>query len=161
MSTATSSALTTAAQENFPILLVDGLPGRPGNSTLRWGGGLHPHPEDQEDDLNMDKNVVPERPRHRQITPSLATLDKAVSARIYFENLYFSLLRHAPSREQRRIAMEKDMAEMHLSEAQKEVLRARWRQNETDYLREQRRKVDVSAFRKLKTIGHGQDLFRV
>jgi protein-serine/threonine kinase len=51
--------------------------------------------------------------------------------------------------------MERDMLSMGLSEARKEDLRARWRQNETDYLREQRRKVDVSAFIKLKTIGHG------
>ncbi|EDR11902.1 uncharacterized protein LACBIDRAFT_246709, partial [Laccaria bicolor S238N-H82] len=83
------------------------------------------------------------------------TLEKAVAARIYFENLYFPLFRHPPSREQRRLAMEKDMAEMQLSQAQKESLRARWRQNETEYLRERRQKVDVSAFTKLKTIGHG------
>ena len=51
--------------------------------------------------------------------------------------------------------MERDMAAMGLSESAKEELRARWRQNETDYLREKRRKVDVSAFIKLKTIGHG------
>jgi protein-serine/threonine kinase len=159
ISTPSSSGLTAAAQENFPISTVDGLPGRPGNSTIRWGGGLQPHPEVQELDDPPPEKSLPERPRHRPITPSLATLEKAVSARIYFENLYFPLLRQAPSREQRRLAMEKDMSEMQLSEVQKEVLRARWRQNETDYLREQRRKVDVSAFRKLKTIGHGLDHF--
>ena len=71
------------------------------------------------------------------------------------QNLYFPLLRHTPSREQRRLAMEKDMMNMQLSEVQKEYLRNRWRQNETEYLREQRRKVDVSAFVKLKTIGRG------
>ena len=51
--------------------------------------------------------------------------------------------------------MEHEMAELQLSEHQKEILRARWRQNETDYLRHQKRKVDVTAFVKLKTIGHG------
>ncbi|KAG5219604.1 kinase domain-containing protein [Salix suchowensis] len=123
ISSATSSTLTTAARENFRVnpVHVEGLPGRPGNSTIRWEGGLKTHLE----------------------------------ARIYFENLYFPLFRQPPSREQRRLAMEKDMAQMQLSEAQKENLRARWRQNETDYLRERRRKVDVSAFIKLKTIGHG------
>jgi hypothetical protein len=103
----------------------------------------------------MGAEALPPPPPRAVITPSLATLEKAVSARIYFENLYFPLLRHPPSREQRRKAMEKDMAEMRLSEAQKEVLRGRWRQNETDYLRERRQKVDVTAFVKLKTIGHG------
>lgn len=162
MSTTTSSTLTTAARENIFIgpSHLDGLPGRPGNSTIRWGGGLKAHPEVQENDdqgpANEAKELTEPLPPARTIIPSLATLDKAVSARIYFENLYFPLFRHPPSREQRRLAMEKDMMEMQLSQAQKENLRARWRQNETDYLRERRRKVDVSAFVKLKTIGHGR-----
>jgi len=45
---------------------------------------------------------------------------------------------------------------MGLPEVRKEDLRSRWRQNETDFLREQRRKVDVSAFVKLKTTSHGE-----
>lgn len=159
--TTTSSTITTAARENVILtpFHMDGLPGRPGNSTIRWGGGLTSHPEVQEIDLDRTSefdNEPESSAPPRTIIPSLATLDKAVSARIYFENLYFPLLRHPPSREQRRLAMEKDMMEMQLSQAQKETLRARWRQNETDYLRERRRKVDVSAFAKLKTIGHGR-----
>ncbi|KAJ6587159.1 kinase-like protein [Mycena vulgaris] len=155
MSTTTSSStLTTAARENFLTSAPEGFPGRPGNSTIRWGGGLQVHPEDEEHLL--DTSEPPELPPPRKpITPSLATLEKAVSARIYFENLYFPLFRHPPSREQRRLAMERDMAEMQLNQMQKENLRARWRQNETDYLRDRRRRIDVTAFRKLKTIGHG------
>lgn len=158
LSTPTSSTLTTAAQENFPLL--DGLPPPPGNSTFHWSGGLIPHPEvgEHEDGLPPDPtNLLPSlAPSQRKpITPSLATLEKAVSARIYFENLYFPLLRQPPSREQRRVAMERDMIATNLSEEQKQQLRARWRQNETDYLRDRRRKVDVTAFIKLKTIGHG------
>jgi protein-serine/threonine kinase len=160
LSTPTSSTLTTAAIENFrnaPGDVISGLPaGRPGNSTIRWGGGLNTHPEEQEHDNSVPTEATPApEPSKKTIIPSLATLEKAVSARIYFENLYFPLFRHPPSREQRRLAMEKDMAEMQLSNSQKEILRERWRHNETDYLRERRRKVDVSAFIKLKTIGHG------
>ncbi|KAF8160836.1 kinase-like protein [Crassisporium funariophilum] len=161
MSTATSSSLTTGAKENvllYTPAFVDGLPGRPGNSTIRWGGGLRSHPEVQENDdqdstplLEADRFIPPQR----TITPSLATLEKAVAARIYFENLYFPLFRHPSSREQRKQSMERDMVEMQLSQGQKELLRARWQQNETDYLRERRQKVDASAFAKLKTIGHG------
>ncbi|KAF8650451.1 hypothetical protein AX16_005253 [Volvariella volvacea WC 439] len=155
ISTPSSSLLTTAARENVPIqpTPVDGFPGRPGNSTIRWGGGLQSHPEVQETEEHEPAHEEP--PPRKAITPSLATLEKAVSARIYFENLYFPLFRHVPSREQRRLAMEQDMMEMRLGHAQKEILRARWRQNETDYLRERRRRVDPSAFVKLKTIGHG------
>ncbi|CCM01470.1 uncharacterized protein FIBRA_03524 [Fibroporia radiculosa] len=170
LSTTTSSTITTAARENVPVssVLPTGLPtamssgqviGQGGNS-IKWRAGLSAHPEHVHEDT---EGIGPEKylsqappPRATApITPSLATLEKAVSAKIYFENLYFPLLRHPPSREQRRIAMEKDMANMQLSEAQKEYLRGRWRQNETDYLRERRKKVDVSAFVKLKTVGHG------
>ncbi|KAI0785612.1 kinase-like protein [Abortiporus biennis] len=172
MSTTTSSMLTTAARENVSLTptipssttspIISGLPsGLPGNSTIRWAAGLSAHPEhENEDDLptvDLDKgrpNVLSPPPR-KPITPSLATLEKAVAARIYFENLYYPLLRHPPSREQRRVAMEKEMMNMQMSEAQKEYIRNRWRQNETAYLRDRRRKVDVSAFVNLKTIGHG------
>jgi len=159
ISTNTSSTITTAARENVALTPVDGLPGQAGNSTIRWGGGLHPHLEhDQENDPTLGEREMPEviaPPLPRPINPSLATLEKAVSARIYFENLYFPLLRHPPSREQRRLAMEREMGELQLAEHQKETLRTRWRQNETDYLRHRRRRVDVTAFVKLKTIGHG------
>ncbi|KAG8213712.1 kinase-like domain-containing protein [Butyriboletus roseoflavus] len=145
-SSPTSSSITTAAQENIPLSpILDGLPARYPISTLRSHEPL--------DARNLLPSLAPSQ--RKPITPSLATLEKAVSARIYFENLYFPLLRHPPSREQRRVAMEKDMIAMDLSEEQRAHLRSRWRQNETDYLRARRRKVDVSAFVKLKTIGHG------
>ena len=48
------------------------------------------------------------------------------------------------------------MAHMSLSPDQKDHLRLRWRQNESDYLRERRQKLSASAFVKLKTIGHGE-----
>lgn len=182
MSTTTSSIITTAARENVsftpvsptfqphsptmqsppsptPAQLSPSL-GLPGNSTIRWTAGLPVHPEhEQEDAAAMDPDKdLPEIPTPRPkkpITPSLATLEKAVAAKIYFENLYFPLFRHPPSREQRRVALEKEMAGMQMSEAHKENIRRRWRQNETEYLRERRRKVDVNAFVKLQTIGHG------
>ena len=122
------------------------------------------HPETAEHDEELvpvgvsELEETPDTPPPRAINPSLSTLEKAVACRIYFENLYFPLLRQPPSREQRRLAMERDMASMGLPEDAKDALRARWRQNETDYLREKRRKVDVSAFIKLKTIGHGEDI---
>ncbi|KAI0775753.1 kinase-like protein [Trametes elegans] len=182
MSTTTSSIITTAARENVsfspltttfqpqspsfqsqspptPVQLSPTV-GQPGNSTIRWAAGLPAHPEHEQEDaaaMDSDKDFpeIPTPRPNRPITPSLATLEKAVAAKIFFENLYFPLLRHPPSREQRRVALEKEMAMMQLSEAQKEGIRRRWRQNETDYLRERRRKVDVNAFVKLKTIGHG------
>lgn len=167
--TTSSSTMTTMARENVPLspnsILSNAPPSpvstvRPGGSTIRWTAGLAAHPEQEHEDdtvVRLEKDL-PEEPGSRPkkpIAPSLATLEKAVAARIYFENLYFPLLRHTPAREKRRLAMEQEMMSMQLTEAEKNSLRDRWRQNETDYLRERRHKVDVSAFLKLKTIGHG------
>ncbi|TCD71243.1 hypothetical protein EIP91_011721 [Steccherinum ochraceum] len=171
ISTPTSSTITTAARENVRLSAsIPTIPspvspsyvpsGLPGSSTIRWTAGLSAHQEHANESdfsaMDPDKDIPEVEPASRKtITPSLATLEKAVAARIYFENIYFALLRHPPSREQRRIAMEKEMMSMQMSEGQKEYLRDRWRQNESDYLRERRKKVDVNAFVTLKTIGHG------
>ncbi|KAG8687813.1 hypothetical protein FRC09_013267 [Ceratobasidium sp. 395] len=98
---------------------------------------------------------APPRPPSKPFRPSLTTLDKAVSAKIYFENVYFPLLRLPPSREQRRVAMEAEMEQLNIPQHMRTHLRAKWRANETAYLRERRRRVDQRAFVKLKTIGHG------
>ena len=93
---------------------------------------------------------------HSEFEPSIITLDRAASAKIYFENLYFPILRQPPSREQRRLALERDLVQMgHLTEAAKNEIRQRWRKNESDYLREQRQKVSPESFARLKVIGHG------
>lgn len=160
MSTPTASTVTAAGQAGMTrSSAVDGLPRSP-TAHAMGGGALVTHVE-HEDEHNPDVHErdlpeVPQTRTPRPIQPSLHTLEKAVAAKIYFENHYFPLFRHPPSREQRRLAMEREMEEMNLSEHRKEDLRARWRQNETDYLRERRLKVHVSAFVKLKTIGHGQ-----
>lgn len=157
MSTPTSSSLTTAAQENINLIsiLPEGFPVKPqGCLGFRQTAGLPAHSELEEHDPATEVDVL-EHSHPRPVHASLHTLDKAVSARIYFENLYFPLLRRPPSREQRRLAMEKDMDNLRLDRAQREHLRALWRQNETEYLRERRQKVNASAFINLKTIGHG------
>jgi hypothetical protein len=52
------------------------------------------------------------------VTPSLSTLKRAVLASIFFENLYFPLLRDPPSQEQRSLVMERDILSIGLSENQ-------------------------------------------
>ena len=41
----TSSTIITVARENVFLTPVDGFPEQPGNSTIRWGGGLQPYLE--------------------------------------------------------------------------------------------------------------------
>ncbi|KAI0268856.1 hypothetical protein BC834DRAFT_657143 [Gloeopeniophorella convolvens] len=92
------------------------------------------HPEQEPEDKTSARPPVDAQPAPRPprvITPSLATLEKVVSARIYFENLYFPPFRHLPSGEQRRLAMKRDMLNMGLTEPRKEELRAGWRRSET------------------------------
>ena len=104
----TQGSSTISGREYVRLSTTEGTPGRPGNSTIRWGGGLVAHRENKS--LKMSPLRCSPRTALRYpsslkelITPSLAILEKAVS-RIYFENLYFPLLRHPPSREQRWLA---------------------------------------------------------
>ena len=102
------------------------------------------------------------------IQPSLYTLEKAASIAIFFETLYHALLKPPPTlqaahpdnytcaRERRRLALEDEMDERGLTETEKQTLRHRWMEAETNNLRERRRKVGLSSFTKMKVIGHGK-----
>lgn len=104
----------------------------------------------------------------RIIQPSLPTLEKAASIAIFFETLYHALLKPPPTlqaahpdnyicaRELRRLALEDEMANRGLKETDKEALRQKWVEAETNNLREKRRRVGSNSFTKLKVIGHGK-----
>ncbi len=89
------------------------------------------------------------------IRPSLTTVEKSVAAKIYFENLYYGILKKPRARDARRAGLEAELAALRLSESAKAAIRARWAANETEHLREVRARVSVNSFVKLKTIGHG------
>ena len=128
ITTLSSSIITVAARENVRLSTTDGMTDRPWNSSIVWGGSLASHPEQQLEDEPAQKLSENNRPLpvpKRVVTPSLTTLEKAVLATIFFENLHFPLLRHPPSQEQRRLAMGKDMLSIGLPERRKEDLRAR------------------------------------
>lgn len=102
------------------------------------------------------------------IQPSLYTLEKAASIAIFFETLYHALLKPPPtlqathpdnytcSRERRRLALEDEMDERGLTETERQTLRRRWIEAETNNLRERRRRVGLNSFTKMKVIGHGK-----
>ncbi|KAK0534569.1 hypothetical protein OC834_001825 [Tilletia horrida] len=91
------------------------------------------------------------------VRPSLQTIEKSVAAKIYFENLYYSILKKPRARDTRRAGLEAELASLgnRISELEKEAIRAKWLANETEYLREMRARVNVNSFVRLKTIGHG------
>lgn len=117
---------------------------------------------------NLSQYLVNSEIPTRFIQPSLPTLEKAASIAIFFETLYHALLKPPPtlqaahpdnyicSRERRRLALEDEMESRALRETDKEVLRQKWVEAETNNLREKRRRVGPNSFVKLKVIGHGE-----
>lgn len=89
------------------------------------------------------------------LRPSLTTVEKSVAAKIYFENLYYGILKKPAARETRRAGLEKELASLRISEASKEAIRQAWISRETEHLRQVRDRVSANSFVKLKTIGHG------
>lgn len=89
------------------------------------------------------------------IRPSLQTVEKSVAAKIFFENLYYGILKKPRARDTRRQGLEAELAQLRIPESSKNEIRAAWAANETEYLRDLRARVNVNSFAKLKTIGHG------
>ncbi|KAJ1040902.1 hypothetical protein NDA10_001503 [Ustilago hordei] len=89
------------------------------------------------------------------VRPSLETVEKSVAAKIYFENLYYGILKKPKARDTRRAGLEAELASLRIPESNKEQIREAWMANETRYLRDLRARVNVNSFLKLKTIGHG------
>ncbi|GAA5894309.1 serine/threonine-protein kinase [Sporobolomyces salmoneus] len=87
--------------------------------------------------------------------PSLTTIEKAVSTKIYLETKYHALLKTPPSRETRKHLLEKELSRLNLREDQKAEVRNAWKLSETEYLRDMRTRVNVGSFKKLKVIGRG------
>lgn len=87
--------------------------------------------------------------------PSLETVEKSVATKVYLENHYYAILKRPRDRDQRRAALERELASANMSDAQRRKIRAAWMLTETEHLRDLRKKVNVNSFRKLKTIGHG------
>lgn len=91
----------------------------------------------------------------RNFVPSLTTIEKAASTKIFFETKYHEILRKPRSRDQRKALLEAELGRLQMTDAQRNTVRAAWALSETEYLREVRSKVGVGSFVKLKTIGHG------
>lgn len=87
--------------------------------------------------------------------PSLATIEKAAAAKIFFETKYHALLRQPQSRERSRAVFERALASLNLPDSERRRIRAAWLESQSRYLRELRDRIGPSSFVKLKTIGHG------
>ena len=89
------------------------------------------------------------------LRPSLTTVEKSVAAKIFFENLYYGILKKPRDRDTRKAGLERELASLRIPESSKDAIRAAWATNESEYLRDLRSRVTVNSFARLKTIGHG------
>jgi protein-serine/threonine kinase len=89
------------------------------------------------------------------ITPSLTTVEKSVAAAIYFEQLYYHILKQPDDRQMRRAQLERELASLPLPDQQKRFARLALAESETAHLRDTRLRINVNSFVRLKTIGHG------
>ncbi|KAK4054541.1 hypothetical protein OIV83_001035 [Microbotryomycetes sp. JL201] len=91
----------------------------------------------------------------RNFVPSVLTIEKAAATKVYFETKYYRLLKQMPGRERRRALLEKELAQLNISDRHRNEARQAWLMSETEHLRQVRAKIGVESFVKLKTIGHG------
>lgn len=107
------------------------------------------------DTAGMTALVDLTQPIGAAVRPSLETVEKSVAAKIFFENLYYGILKKPKARDTRRAGLEAELASLRIPESSKNQIREAWMANETQYLRDLRARVNVNSFLKLKTIGHG------
>ncbi|CAG8437140.1 10451_t:CDS:2 [Scutellospora calospora] len=91
----------------------------------------------------------------QNIVPSLETIEKSVSAKVYFENYFYGILKKPSERLKRRLQLESELENMTISDKDKHVIRQEWLTLESDYMRILRKKITINAFQIIKTIGHG------
>ncbi|SNX84477.1 related to CBK1 - Serine/threonine protein kinase involved in cell wall biosynthesis [Melanopsichium pennsylvanicum] len=107
------------------------------------------------DTADMTRLAEFSQPIGAAVRPSLETVEKSVAAKIYFENLYYGILKKPKARDTRRAGLEAELTSLRIAESSKQQIREAWMANETRYLRDLRARVNVNSFLKLKTIGHG------
>ncbi|CAG8458599.1 792_t:CDS:2 [Cetraspora pellucida] len=91
----------------------------------------------------------------QNIVPSLATIEKSVATKIYFENYFYGILKKPSGRAKRRLQLETELEKMAISDKDKREIRQEWLTLESDYMRLLRKKITINAFQMIKTIGHG------
>jgi hypothetical protein len=91
----------------------------------------------------------------QEIVPSLATIEKSVAAKVYFENYFYEILKKPSGRAKRRLQLETELENMKISDQDKREIRQEWLNLESDYMRLLRKKITINSFQMIKTVGHG------
>ncbi|KAK4702158.1 hypothetical protein P7C70_g4069, partial [Phenoliferia sp. Uapishka_3] len=107
------------------------------------------------DPHNLDPTLQIPYDAPKPFVPSLTTIEKAVATKVFFETHYHAILKKPRGRDQRKELLERELARLNISDAERRNVRSAWALSESEYLRDLRKKVNVGSFVKLKTIGHG------
>jgi len=91
----------------------------------------------------------------KPIVPSLETIERAAAAKSVLEQHYWSILKRPRDRDTRLAQLERELIRLRLSDGEKRKIRELFAQNESDHLREVRRRVSPGSFKVVKAIGHG------
>lgn len=85
----------------------------------------------------------------------LHVVEKAAMVKFYLEQHFDGIMRTYADRKRRSEELEIEMARMRITEIQKERVRGKLRQQETEYMRLRRVRMDIRMFTRIKTIGIG------
>ena len=130
---------------------IDGLPAPP-SSTI----GLDMKaPKMSEPKHNIEQSGGLILADGKPFKPSLETVERSVATKIFLENHYYGILKRPRDRDQRRKALERELAAASMTDSQQRAIKAAWTVSETEHLRDLRNRVHANSFKKLKTIGHG------
>jgi len=131
-------------------------------SVIQGGGGgtmdsqqNQPNPlTTQQQQQGQQQNQISQSSQKQRI--SLATVERSVAAKIYFEQYFDRLYKTGPvGRSKRRQQLEMELESMGISETEKQNIRTQWLISESDHIRKLREKIKPEDFEVIKTIGHG------
>lgn len=86
--------------------------------------------------------------------PSLRTIEKVASTRVYFETYFNNILKKPSRRVNREAELHRILADCENAEQRAQV-QSEWNRMESEHLRNLRVKIGPSSFQKIKVIGHG------
>ncbi|KAM7277872.1 hypothetical protein ACFE04_005006 [Oxalis oulophora] len=95
------------------------------------------------------------KPQTNEEAPSNATKQKVAAAKEYIENHYKKQMKSLQERQERRIILEKKLADADVSEEEQNNLLKHLEKKETEYMRLQRHKMGADDFEPLTMIGKG------
>lgn len=113
--------------------------------------------EDEDDEGEEEEEEVNEEPEDEDSDDEISkeTLETAQATRTSIEQFYKNLFKSLKERENRRVALERKLEELHLSDDVRNLKRRELDKKETDYIRDRRVRLTGHSFDSIRVIGRG------